>query len=456
MSASVVAFPPECRIQLTDAQKSAHEAIMAFATGLGGGMFTLEGYAGTGKTTIIAQIVTALAANYRIGIAAPTNKAVGVLESKIPASTAAQCRFGSLQSFLGLKVIENEDGTTICRPDGRPKLGSIDILIVDECSMVGNDLFARLALNAHSLRVLFVGDPAQLAPVNDGDISPTFHRVRRRERLTEIVRQASENPIIALSMRIRAAIESGETLTAHALAAAIPAGARSLCIGSGGHATAVAWALYDLREGRDSRVICYTNAAVMAANREIHTALHGDSEPFAVGEPVIVNSDHELDDSGRLYNSEEMTVAAVTRDAHPRYPHIDARLLLLRRDDGAEVAVWVTADEGQAKREVSAMFAAWRNAKTAAANLPASTPADERAKAQDRVRDLSAAAWEFKKAFAPIRHRYAITAHKSQGSTFHTAIIHLADLAKNSDPVEHARMLYVAATRPTHNLALVA
>jgi len=72
-----------------------------------------------------------------------------------------------------------------------------------------------------------------------------------------------------------------------------------------------------------------------------------------------------------------------------------------------------------------------------------------------KAKDLSDQAWALRKAFAPLRHVYAITAHKSQGSTFDTAIVDYADLALMRSASQFNRSLYVAATRAREHLAVV-
>lgn len=446
MNAVAILPTPSQRITLTPAQSLALDAMQAFAAGQGVGMFTLEGYAGVGKSTVVAELLKSLPVHLNVAVAAPTNKAVGVLQAKIGGDVPAGVEFGSLHSFLGLRVIERQDGTLDCRQDGRCRINEFDLVIVDEASMVGRDLFSRLSIAQHSGRTLFVGDPAQLPPVSGRGqpretSSPAFTRVQRKAALTEVVRQQQGNPIIALSMTIRAAIESGRRLDITDLVTACPAGAQTLCFTSGGTAAAIDWALYDLREGRDSRILAYRNSTVVAANHAIHVALHGADHPFAVGERVMANDAFDLGQGQRLYNSEEAIVASVLHDAHPIYPDIDARRLTLDRANGATAEVWVAANPHALRSRLDAMWREFHRLKAAKS---------------DEAASASAAAWALTKAFAPIRHIYAMTVHKSQGSSLETVIVDLGDIASMADPVEHARALYVAVTRPTRNLGLVA
>lgn len=451
-----IAAPAE-RITLTAAQAQALEDMREFAAGYvhGPGLFTLEGYAGVGKSTVVAELLQHLPNHMEVAIAAPTHKAVGVLQAKIGNTLGQRVTFVTLHSLLGLRVVEHQDGSTSCRRDGPSNVNQYDLIVVDEASMVGRDLFAKIVQEQHSGRTLFVGDPAQLPPVEkDGatlQLSPVFTRVQRRATLTQIVRQQEGNPIIALSLWVRQAIESGQRITTEELLAQVPEDARNLCTAPGGTMTAVNWALADLREGRDSRLIAYRNATVVAVNRHIHSELYGPNAPaFVPGETALVAEGGSFGPRGqqtKLINGEELTVSSVRPAVHPEYPDFATLEITMTGTDGDSRTVLVPADEAARKRHEDALWAKYRTLKAAA--QAGGTLAREEAN------EASRAAWAFKKAFAPLRHVYASTAHKAQGSTMPTALIDLGDMARMADPGEHARALYVAITRASENLGLI-
>src|SRR6185437_529392 len=78
-------------------------------------------------------------------------------------------------------------------------LAGASLLIVDECSMVGESLGRDLL--SFGVPVLVLGDPAQLPPIQGGGF---FTEAKPDTMLTEIHRQAQDNPIVRLSMDIRA------------------------------------------------------------------------------------------------------------------------------------------------------------------------------------------------------------------------------------------------------------
>lgn len=473
-------------IVLTQQQQAALDTLLRFARGeTDHAMAVLEGYAGTGKTTLVGRLLEAVRGDVGpIAVAAPTNKAVKVLREKIQEAGVAlpdgpidphdrgrrraAVEFGSIHSFLGLQMSEREDGTQECRSAREPSIDEYALVIVDECSMLGTDLFQRVAVAKRGARVLFVGDPAQLPPIEPGEhLSPTFGRVALRVTLSEVVRQAADNPIISLSVMLRQAIESGRRVDPVAIAETLPPLPADAGLVVGDANTVVSFALYEIAEKRDARVVAYTNAAVLAYNQRIHNALHGATAfPFVEGERVIVHSQHEAmetDADGNpdgtkttLITSEEVTVRKIIEQRHPLYGQVPAAKLVLERDDGSTVSVFMASDTRAVDAAVGEHFAEWRRLKDEADQLGA---AGRRHEAQEQREDAKAAsgkAWALKRAFAPLRHAYALTAHKSQGSTFDTAVVDLADLAKMRSAFQFNRALYVAATRASQHLAIVA
>jgi hypothetical protein len=74
---------------------------------------------------------------------------------------------------------------------------------------------------------------------------------------------------------------------------------------------------------------------------------------------------------------------------------------------------------------------------------------------REAARVASGRAWMLRTRFANVQHTYALTAHRAQGSTYDIAILHWQGLARMRDDFEHARAVYVAATRPSQYLVIV-
>lgn len=436
-------------ITLTPSQAVALEQLKAFSIGQSGfSLTTLEGYAGTGKTTLVAFLLDAMRyMDMRIAVMAPTNKAVAVLQEKIGNNNCAE--YGSLHSFLGLRLTEKEDGSQACNEIGRSTLHEFDIAIIDECSMVSESLFTAIMTRRHSCRILFVGDPAQLPPVEDSHESPVFRLVTNRIRLSEVVRQARDNPVIAASMVVRRAIEAMRRTSLQELAEAFPAQPAAAGIMSGGMPAIVDTIIHEQRSQRNCRAIAWKNKTVEAINSAVHHALFPDCQaPFSVGEIVMAQeefkgvSDHSssYQKPVRVFNSEELTVVDIRQENHPQFPEIKAWSMSLERDDGSTLKAFYPANKAGYDAAISQLWETYRKQKTDG-DFSAKKTSDH--------------AWALKRAFATIRHAYAITAHKSQGSTFDTALVCWDDINQNRNDFDFNRMIYVAMTRAALHMAIV-
>lgn len=168
-------------------QDQALQAVSSWYKSNGPQVFYLGGYAGTGKTTLAKHFAESIGHTV---FCAFTGKAALVMQRK-------GCINAATIHSLIYKVESNKGIPTFyLNHDSEVKYA--DLVIVDECSMVGKELGADLL--SFGTKILVLGDPAQLPPVNSAGFftsgEPDF-------MLTEIHRQAAENPIIRLSMDVR-------------------------------------------------------------------------------------------------------------------------------------------------------------------------------------------------------------------------------------------------------------
>ena len=191
------------KAKLTPDQERAKNLIAEWYLNTDDLVFVLAGYAGTGKTFLINHVVKdvlGLKAGTEAAFVSPTGKAATVLAQ---GGTVA----GTVH---GLIYIRNEDdfdvdengeiigGERRLSFTKRESIGdSIRLIVIDEASMVGEEMLRDLC--SFGVKCLFCGDHAQLPPVNGESklmASPNYI-------LTEIVRQASGDPIIQVATMAR-------------------------------------------------------------------------------------------------------------------------------------------------------------------------------------------------------------------------------------------------------------
>ena len=152
-------------------------------------VFRLFGYAGTGKTTLARHIADGV--DGEVKYAAFTGKAALVMRNKgcDGASTIHSLIYRARESGEEQPNFELWDDA----PASKARL-----IVIDECSMVDADLGRDLM--SFDCPLLVLGDPAQLPPIQGGGF---FTNDAPDAMLTEVHRQAQDDPIVRMSMAVR-------------------------------------------------------------------------------------------------------------------------------------------------------------------------------------------------------------------------------------------------------------
>ena len=108
-----------------------------------GARHLLTGYAGTGKTYLMSSVAEQHRRMRRkVVLTAPTHKAVSVLRRKV-AAAGLDLDCITIHSLLGLQPKADKAGTKLIRRKGA-KIPAVDVVVVDEASMIGLDLIHHI------------------------------------------------------------------------------------------------------------------------------------------------------------------------------------------------------------------------------------------------------------------------------------------------------------------------
>ena len=185
-------------------------------------VFLLKGYAGTGKTSLLAALVRTLGMlQQRVMLLAPTGRAAKVLSSYagVPAYTIHR-KIYRQKSITDMDVFQND-----------VNLRQDTLFIVDEASMIANDAhdttvfgtgrllddLMHYVYSCEGCRLVLVGDTAQLPPVGEEE-SPALSRTMLEGygmevtelQLTQVVRQLEESGILWNATMLRQLIQNDE------------------------------------------------------------------------------------------------------------------------------------------------------------------------------------------------------------------------------------------------------
>lgn len=152
-------------------------------------IFRLFGFAGTGKTTLAREIAGDIG---KVVYGAFTGKAAMVLRTKGCANAS------TIHGLIYSPVDEENMGAPRWVLKADSPVADANLVVIDECSMVDEKLAADLM--SFGTKILVLGDPAQLPPVKGTGF---FTNATPDTMLTEVHRQARDNPIIRMSMTIR-------------------------------------------------------------------------------------------------------------------------------------------------------------------------------------------------------------------------------------------------------------
>ena len=422
-------------ITLTDDQKTAKKEILKASRKPG--TYLLLGYAGTGKTTLMDSLASEFVkCGKRVVVTATTHKAVAVLKSKIT-EYGVDCR--TIHSLLSLRPYEDETGTYLKRAPMAPAV-DVDVVIVDECSMLSVEVMAwvkRLLPNAF---VLFVGDDAQLPPVNEA-ASETF-QTDSRSVLSKIVRQTEGNPILQAATAIRKS-QGGDAdwswMTSQ------KNGKQGIFL-VGNHDDWMRKAFTSDEFARDKnsfRYLCWTNAKVAEVNKKVQYWLYGDiPTPFAPGELVLSKRLYKSGEQ-ELQNNEETIVDSIKPGSivakWGRYGGQDFVISVWNIVTSKGITVPIVRDVAEYNRALK-----WirQNYKTI-----------DKPEGEAPYYHVTA----FRDMFGVLQSNYAMTVHSSQGSTFKSVFVDTSDILKRqkTNLLECQQLFYVAITRASDMVFLV-
>ena len=430
-------------IKLNADQEAALSAIKsAYAHGC---HYLLTGYAGSGKTTLMQQFARDMRKRrLDIVLTAPTHKAVAVLSRKIAEAGLADVPCRTIHSLLSLKPKPYGDRMVFVR-DKRADPVTADIVVVDECSMVGEDLLKHIKRHLPMAFVLFVGDPAQLPPV--GEVASQTFATKKHSHLDTIVRQSAGNPVLDAAHAIRAS-QGGEADWSWCKSQNAPPVGLFRPGPAADEWMRKAFTSAEFERDSDSfRYLAWTNRRVAEVNAKVRYWRYGENipTPFMPGERAMFRAPLFVDKKIAFNTNEEATVRGIEEGSFSfKFPACDAApawtaelatwVVALVSDEGRSLAVHMPRDDHEFEAVVSRVK-------------------DEAIEDKYRWKDLH----EFQSSLARLQSIYAMTTHCSQGSTFTNVFLDVPDIRQRerSNLLECQQMFYVAATRPTHALMLV-
>ena len=337
------------------------------------------------------------------------------------------------------------------------------LIIVDEASMVSDDLYDLLTdyCRNRKCKVIFIGDEKQLRPVDNDDVSKVFNNTNII-RLTRIFRQNEQNKLLPILDDLRKDYKvSFENTIGEEGSLITHRDAKEFML------LAVELIKKAIRDKNPNfvKLIAYTNNRVNAFNKCVRRMLFKDGEPYHVGE-ILMGCENFSYNKHDFFNSSDYIITLVKRTERkiPNFislPGFD--LMLYDKVDDVLHPVFILDIENINPDYLDSLAQTIENVR-----LDAISAKNRGNKTASKF--LWKKYYDMMKSFAtPVplmfdnrvvkartfTYGYAITVHKSQGSSYDSIFIDMNNLLLDKDVLELRQLQYVALSRTKTNAHLL-
>ena len=453
-------------VQATDSQDGFFKDVADFFTCDDSDILVLNGYAGTGKTTAVSAIVSAMKELQTPSVLlAPTGRAAKVLSAacKHPAYTVhkqiyRQKSVGS-DGFGQFSLAPNKSKSTLFIVDEVSLIG-IDATEKQSSTLFGTgnlleDLVTYLR-NGTDCRMIMIGDAAQLPPVGL-DASPALSKDYmeqfggvRFSVLEDVVRQSRDSGILSNATVLRKSITAAEEgLEFPEIHLSVNGFDDIVRIGGGELIEAISDA-YDKYGEDETIILCRSNKRAIRYNLGIRSTVQFKEERLVRGDSLMIvkNCYQFLEDvKGLDYIANGDTAQLVRiRNFEDRYGlHFAQATLRFPDYDDVEIDAKVCLDTLES--ESASLSYEQSNALYNGVDADYSHITSKK-KRYDAVRE--------DKYFNALQLKYAnaVTAHKSQGGQWKCVFVD-CPFWRDEQSVDDLKWLYTALTRAVDKVYLV-
>jgi exodeoxyribonuclease-5 len=464
---------------LNEDQKKSFDSLVDFITDPNDdSIYVLKGWAGTGKTYTISllvryvlEVIQPTRLWYKVGVTGPTNKSVRVIR-KATGISSSRVQFQTVHKILGLSEKITSDGQQIFVNDGdfRPQIRTLKLLIVDEVSMLNDDLFEELLKYRDKTKIIFMGDPAQIPPVGRPDCIPfrdellDGYRIKTLN-LRQIMRQKEGNPIIESSVKIRKNIgNSNPGISPENKINQIGEGVEFVNLNSPESRSSFRDILekyFKSDRFKDDpeycKIIGWRNKTISSMNDLVRKVIYGEealSSKILIGEKLIANSPILEKDTIIFNTNDEFTVESFEVESEDLrfkvsdHPDDDPYPISLKHYE--TLVSYLDEDDDLVRRTIRILHEGSEDEFKKLANILKLRAINKKGKDKSWL-----VYYNFLRRYADVMYGYSTTGHKSQGSTYDVAFILEDDIDVNWNIVERNRIKYTAYTRAKKKLYIL-
>lgn len=414
---------------------------------------SLSGFAGVGKTFLTSKLIEYFIKKkeYKLLLTTPTHKSLSVAKYMLD-NQNLQVPTMTLHSYLDVKLYTDYYlGTKSFKRDKIDLQAdyekNLDILIVDESSMVSNELLEFITENLEQNKlksVLFIGDPYQLPPVDEGVNG--VQGLPKTHYLTEVVRQAKDSYVKQIAIEIKECIRTKKYTPIVEILDLKKYPKLKV--------------FYDLQDmyndfcskenwyDEKNIILSFTNNSVDEFNRVIRARYWTQKdvvpkEAIIDGETLVFNESYKI----AFRNSEVVVVKSATKK-------LNHSIVIKNESDEVFALKYFEciSEDGRSFNAIDPDH--YKHFNSFLTNLASSAKNE---KDNNKRKALWRKFFAIKDEYADLKYIHSSTIHKSQGSTFDNVYIDINPIIAYSkkDKEVAYKLLYVAITRASKDIKII-
>lgn len=458
------AFLEKKHFELNTEQLQLKEFLLNWIKNNNTGYFGVLGAGGTGKTTVVCNVLSDIKES--VIFLGATNKVVTVLKESLISNGVENPTTKTIDSFLGFRIVkdhENKNTITYRLPSAKQ---IPDIIVIDEVSMITFQKIEQIEKLAAKCKIILLGDYLQLPPIEEekGNV------VRNDDGflISRVFTKLSNENSFTLTIQNRQKVDSGtgqlianfrnfmdRKIDPKLLAEKKNNGIDVLFFKINDKS------LKDYIKENDSVAVCYKNLTVLSLNWLIGStkSMRKDYRlnEMNVGDRLMFDQFY-TDKETQFYTSNIVTVISIKTNCEEQFKIkstitkaiIYNELLVSDEYDNESKIRYVHGGlYGQNGGGVSSSVYGQRT--TYLKHIKEGKNVEENKKF---LKDLNTRFSDYQNSFAKLKRPYAITCHKAQGSTYRNVIIPVYDFyALNYKDAN--QLLYVAMSRAKEKIIFI-
>jgi DNA polymerase III delta prime subunit len=440
-------------IKLNDQQKELVKQLQQYLNRKDKTFFGVYGAGGTGKTTAILESIKEDPKD--IMFLGATNKVVNILKSGFRKKGQEEYTIKTIDSFLSFKMEKDHNNKTVTKRKLPKKADIPKIIIIDECSMINEESVNFLIKLKGKCRVILIGDEMQIPPVLAGEDASKIVRNKEGFKVSTIFNHIENHYTLTIQNRQKEGSDlfdliSGFRQNMHKRIEDI-----------------LYYEDYNSKEfkkhlyGESFISVAYKNLTCLTFNWLIGSTKANDRgykvSEINEGDTVFFDTYYKSEDT-RFYTSEVIKVLERYNNEERTFGidgdvvtyHVD----VLRVENEVGAIFDIDISRGQKETISKIYYRLQRARKRLKREAEESNNLKYKWVLRKKIAKINTLYSDFRLGLAKLKKPYAITSHKSQGSTYNDVIIPVYDFYSR-EPQDANQLMYVAMSRAAKRIIFV-